>query len=111
MELSHITLLAFSLFSSLRIFSYVPQIMKVAADRNGASAISYTTWTLWTSANVATALYAAINLHDLYLAVVSAVYAVCCVVVIFLTIAKRAAARSNAAAAIGARDILSSEAV
>jgi hypothetical protein len=48
---------------------------------------------------------------DLYLAAVSAVYAVCCVVVIFLTIAKRAAARSNAAAAIGARDILSSEAV
>jgi hypothetical protein len=110
MELSQITLLAFTLFSSLRIFSYLPQIMKVAADRNGASAISYATWALWTSAHVATGLYAAINLHDLYLATVSIISAVCCVVVIFLTIAKRAAIRSKRDAA-DTRDILSSKAV
>jgi hypothetical protein len=94
MELSDITILAFTCFSSLRVVSYLPQIARVASDENGASAISYTTWSLWTSANVATALYAAVNLHDLYLAMVSSTYAVCCVVVIFLTIAKRLSVRS-----------------
>lgn len=42
--MEQITLLAFTLFSSLDIFSYGPQIATVAADKNGASAISYATW-------------------------------------------------------------------
>jgi hypothetical protein len=88
-ELSQITMFAFTVFTSLRIFSYVPQIARVAADTNGASAISYPTWVLWTAANVATALYAAVNLGDAYLAVVSTVYAICCLVVIVLTMFKR----------------------
>jgi hypothetical protein len=89
MELAQLTFLAFAAFSSLRVVSYLPQIMKVASDTNGASAISYSTWGLWTGANIANALYAAINLQDLYLSAVSGVYATCCVVVIFLTMAKR----------------------
>ena len=70
-------------------FSYLPQIYRVAHDPNGASAISYATWSLWTGANLATALYAFANLGDLYLAGVSTVYAACCVAVIGLTVAKR----------------------
>jgi hypothetical protein len=89
MELSHITFLAFAFFSSLRVVSYLPQIIKVASDINGASAISYSTWALWTAANIATALYATFNLSDLYLAAVSAIYATCCVVVILITAMKR----------------------
>jgi len=89
MELSHLTFLAFAFFSSLRVVSYLPQIIKVASDTNGASAISYSTWALWTAANIATALYAAINLNDLYLSAVSAVYATCCVAVILMTAIKR----------------------
>jgi uncharacterized protein with PQ loop repeat len=89
MELSHFTFLLFTLFSSLRIFSYLPQICKVARDRNGASAISYSTWILWTGANAATASYAGVNLRDFYLASVSAVSAICCVMVIALTLLKR----------------------
>ena len=46
MELSHFTFLAFAFFSSLRVVSYLPQIIKVASDTNGASAISYSTWAL-----------------------------------------------------------------
>jgi len=34
-------------FSGLRTVSYVPQIARIAKDRNGASAISYPTWLLW----------------------------------------------------------------
>jgi len=88
-DIANITFLSFTFFSSLRVVSYFPQIHRVALDGNGASAISYSTWSLWTCANVATALYAAINLRDLYLSTVSSIYAVCCVVVIALTMLKR----------------------
>ena len=100
MQTSSITLLLFTAFSGLRIFSYVPQIRRVARDTNGASAISYSTWTLWTAANIATALYALANLGDLYLACVSAVYAACCLTVIGLTMLKR---RHAAAASLAPR--------
>jgi hypothetical protein len=44
---------------------------------------------LWTGANAATAMYAATNLNDLWLAVVSSVYVLCCMIVIALTAFKR----------------------
>ena len=91
MQTSSITLLLFTAFSGLRMFSYLPQIRCVARDTNGASAISYSTWALWTGANIATALYALANLGDLYLAFVSAVYAGCCMTVIAITMLKRRA--------------------
>jgi hypothetical protein len=89
MDLSHIAFFLFAAFSALRMVSYLPQIYRVARDTNGATAISYSTWGLWTGANVATALYACVNLHDLYLASVSVVYATCCIAVIVLTLIKR----------------------
>lgn len=89
MEVAHLTFLAFTAFSSLRIVSYVPQIVRVAADQNGATAISYSTWLLWSGAHIATGVYAAINLSDLHLSVVSGIYAACCIIVILVTMAKR----------------------
>jgi len=89
MLISEATWLAFAAFSGLRIFSYIPQILRIANDRNGASAISYPTWVLWTCANVSTAAYAAMNLGDVWLAAVSSVFALCCIVVIALTAIKR----------------------
>ena len=89
MDAASISFVLFTIFSSLRIISYVPQIRRVAIDTNGASAISYSTWGLWTGANIATALYAAMNLKEFYLSAVSSVYAICCIVVILLTILKR----------------------
>ena len=62
MTLSEASLLAFTVFSGIRLVSYLPQICKVARDRNGASAISYSTWTLWTGCHLSTGLYAVINL-------------------------------------------------
>jgi hypothetical protein len=95
MELSSITFLIFTILSSLRVVSYLPQIAKIAADRNGASAISFSTWGLWTGANVATFLYAAVNLRDPYLSGVSAIYAICCMIVIIITMKKRRAWRMS----------------
>lgn len=89
MDLAYGTFLAFTIFNSLRLVSYLPQIMRIARDQNGASAISYSTWTLWTAANTSTAAYAAVNLGDAYLSLVSAISAACCFIVISLTMFKR----------------------
>src|SRR5262245_23014507 len=83
------TWLAFAAFSGLRTVSYVPQIVRIAKDPNGASAISYPTWLLWTGAHASTGLYAAMNLSDVWLAIGSTTYALCCMAVIGLTVFKR----------------------
>jgi len=91
MLLPEATWLAFAAFSGLRTISYVPQIVRIAKDCNGASAISYPTWLLWTGAHASTGVYAAINLNDVWLAVGSSIYALCCMAVISLTAFKRVA--------------------
>jgi hypothetical protein len=64
MYLSEITLAAFSIFNILRLGSYLPQIVRVATDTDGARAISYSTWCVWIGANAATAAYAVVNISD-----------------------------------------------
>jgi hypothetical protein len=54
MLISEATWLAFATFSGLWILSYIPQILRIANDRNGGSAISYPTWVFWTCANAST---------------------------------------------------------
>lgn len=93
MQISDLTLAGFLFFGGIRILSYLPQILRVARDHNGASAISYTTWSTWTLANLATASYAAVNLRDPYLAGVSCIYAACCALVLSLTVVKRSGHR------------------
>lgn len=89
MTLTDVTYWLFTVFNGLRIFSYLPQILRVARDTNGASAISYATWSLWTAANATTGLYAAVNLADETLAALNLLNAACCLAVISLTVLKR----------------------
>lgn len=89
MTLADASLMVFSAFSGVRLISYLPQIVRVARDTDGAAAISYTTWALWTGCHVSTGIYAAINLSDHLLAAASGLYALCCVLVIILTAGKR----------------------
>ena len=94
--LADIIWLGFMICSGLRIFSYIPKIRRIAADKTGAAAISYTMWGLWTAAYVTTAVYAAAGLHNIWLALASAIYATCCVTVVVLTALKRSGWRIRA---------------
>jgi hypothetical protein len=86
---AQVSLFLFTLFNTLRVFSYIPQIYRVAQDTHGAQAISYVTWGLWVGANGSTALYAWVNLYDLPLALLNGANALCCGLVIGLTCWKR----------------------
>ena len=89
MYLPEITLILFSIFNILRLGSYLPQIIRVATDNEGAKAISYSTWSLWIGANASTAAYAAVNISDMTLFFVSTMNAIGCAVVVGLTALKR----------------------
>jgi uncharacterized protein with PQ loop repeat len=79
----------FTVCNTLRLVSYLPQMYKIARDTSGASAISYSTWILWTAANGSTAIYSFTNLGDITLAWTNGVNALCCTAVITLTAFKR----------------------
>jgi hypothetical protein len=102
MDMPEITLALFSIFNVLRIGSYLPQIIRVAADDEGAKAISYSTWCIWIGANTTTAAYAIVNIMDVVLFLISTLNALGCVTVVGLTAAKRyRLARGSRCIAVG----------
>jgi uncharacterized protein with PQ loop repeat len=82
MRLEDMTLMLFAVCNFVRIFAYLPQIYKAATDRNGASAISYTTWSLFLIANLSTIAYAVVNRADWWLAISFACNALCCAAIL-----------------------------
>jgi hypothetical protein len=89
MQMPEITLVLFYAFNALRIAAYLPQILRVANDSDGAKAISYTTWCVWIGANGSTAAYAFVAGPSLPLFVVSVLNALGCAAVVALTAWKR----------------------
>jgi uncharacterized protein with PQ loop repeat len=87
----------FALCNSVRVFAYIPQIIAVARDRHGASAISYTTWGLFAVSHLSTVAYAILDLNDWRMAGVFAANAACCGVILGLTGIRRTRHRRRAA--------------
>jgi len=100
MMLEEITLALFAICNSIRIFAYLPQILKAATDKNGASAISGTTWSLFLVAHLSTIAHALVNLGDRWLAICFTGNALCCLIILLIAWWK---GRSCAAPAHGAR--------
>jgi uncharacterized protein with PQ loop repeat len=89
MPVEEITLALFAACNSVRVVAYIPQILKAAADKNGASSVSCTTWTLFLIAHVSTVAYALINRSDWGLAACFAGNAICCAVILAVAYWKR----------------------
>ena len=70
MNVGDITFAIFSLCNSFRVLAYVPQIAKAHSDKDGAKAISLSTWALFLVSHLSGAAYACINQAD---------WAMCCV--------------------------------
>jgi hypothetical protein len=81
-HLEDLTLALFAASNAFRLVAYIPQIKKAAKDRNGASAISYTTWSLFLAADMSTVAYAVVNRADWWLAACFSSNAICCVAIL-----------------------------
>jgi uncharacterized protein with PQ loop repeat len=89
MPLEEITLALFAACNSVRVIAYVPQIVKAANDKNGASSISFMTWFLFLLAHLSTVAYALINRSDRGLAACFTINAICCVAILGIAHCKR----------------------
>lgn len=87
----------FALCNSVRVFAYVPQIIAVARDTNGASAISYTTWGLFAVSHLSTVAYAILSLRDWRMAAVFGANTACCAIILGMTAYQRHLYRRNCA--------------
>lgn len=85
MSAEDITLGVFAICNVLRIFAYLPQIVTAATDRNGATAISCTTWWLFLLAHLSTVAFALVNQSDWRLAVCFVANAACCLAILVVT--------------------------
>jgi uncharacterized protein with PQ loop repeat len=87
---AEMALALFALCNSVRVFAYVPQIIAVARDTRGASAISYATWGLFAISHLSTVAYAIVVVNDWRMAAVFVANTICCLVIVGLTAWKRA---------------------
>ena len=93
-EIQHdwVPIVVFTLFTfmnSIRIFAYVPQLLKVTDDKNGASAISYSTWTLFFLSHLTTVAFAIFYVGDLVMALIFSGNALACFAILLATFVKR----------------------
>ncbi len=89
MTIAEAALFLFAGCNFLRVLAYVPQIVRIAGDREGAKAISYATWILFTLSNLSTVAYALAAVQDAVMALVFAGNALSCFAVVVLTAWKR----------------------
>ncbi|MFW5833763.1 MAG: hypothetical protein ACOCYE_06665 [Pseudomonadota bacterium] len=86
-----LTVVVFTTINSIRILAYFPQIMKAARDRNGATAISCSTWGLFLVSHLATIAYAVVVVGDAVMALIFLGNAFACFAIVGVTLLKRRA--------------------
>lgn len=89
MSVAHYSLTIFVALNVARAIAYWPQIVSIYRDPGRASAVSLWTWIVFTTANVATVIYALVALGDLIVAGVFGVNAIGCAAIVMLTTYKR----------------------
>ncbi len=89
MSPAEVTLLLFTACNTLRVLAYVPQIVRIARDHEGAKAISYTTWGLFALSHLSTVAYAVVHVGDVTLAFVFGGNTAACIAILGLTYWKR----------------------
>jgi hypothetical protein len=89
MTIADITFAVFTLCNSVRVIAYVPQITKAATDREGAQAISFTTWGLFLVSNASAVAYALVNKDDWTMALLFLANAAGCSAIILIGALKR----------------------
>src|SRR5262245_32071349 len=89
MTVAECAMAAFAILNSGRALAYVPQIVRVYRDQNGAAAVSLITWVLFASSNLATAVYALSVYRDAIMATVFALNTLACLFIVVLTAMKR----------------------
>lgn len=95
MTLAEYSLVAFAVLNGGRIFAYLPQMILIYRDPNGAAAVSIAAWSLFAASNLATVGYVVIVAHDWIVAGVFAMNAAGCVGIVALTLFKRQARGSR----------------
>ena len=79
----------YAVCNSLRLVSYVPQIVAVVRETSGAHAISIASWVFWMVSHAITAVYGRAVLNDPLLAWMMWGNAAGCLAIAALTVAKR----------------------
>jgi hypothetical protein len=91
MTLAEYSMTAFALLNGARVVAYMPQIICVYRDPNGAAAVSLVTWIMFTASNLATVSYALTVSSDLMVAGVFALNALSCLIITALIAMRRMA--------------------
>src|SRR3954452_15094795 len=89
MLINDLTLLAYTVSNSFRIFAYIPQIVRLARDKSGCAAISCPTWAMLLAAHVTDTAYAIFNVGDAGMATLFTGHALCCIAILAVAYWKR----------------------
>ncbi len=91
MTAANLSLLAFAFVNLARVIAYVPQVLRIYRDKNGAEAVSVTTWALFSGANLTTVSYALIGAAsaDFLVAGIFSLNTVGCLLITGLTLWRR----------------------
>jgi hypothetical protein len=89
MTFIELSMAVFIILNVARAAAYFPQIHCIWRDQHGASSVSLLTWSLFTAANIATAVHAIAASGDRIVASVFLFNAACCFAIVVLAVLKR----------------------